>query len=708
MKHLKKFLSGWKWPIFFSICAICLTVLVGGFVLYRNSITNVVSSTIISYMEQLAEHDIRNVGSQVQSKLNYIKSLGKRLELVREGEQTDISYLLNVDAQATQFEKLYFITEEGVVYDSSYLQTSLDEMPWADIYQNTTKDTVSRFAVDKHEEWGEYLIYCTRMETPVYYNGEMIEGIVGQVPMEGLDGLTSLESFDGKGSTLIIQPSGEIITASRYYDHDNSLNYFAELEQSDFLDGFSLKQCKTAIAQGESLYLEYRNKGVEYNAMLKPMGDKSYNNGWYIVVKVPVEVTAEQTEIVLKRSFFFFGILSIVLIALVVFILQTMRAEQAARASEQAKTTFLANMSHEIRTPLNGITGLIYLMRHNLDDMQKQKEYLEKAEVSAEFLKSIISDVLDMSKIESGQLELDTQKFNLEKLLRDVRMLIGPQTEQRGQHFGIESSRLMVPWVLGDEVRLKQIIVNLLGNALKFTPAGGKIKLSVIQQMEEMPIETVFIIHDTGCGMSQEFLKRIWQPFEQERRPGSQNGTGLGTTLSKTLVEKMGGNIDVESEVGKGTTFTVRIPLPVAQQEETLNPVQTDSMAGGRGKHILAVEDNDINREILLEILESYGMDVTPAMNGHEAVELFQQSEPFFYDVILMDLQMPVMDGYEAVRAIRSLKRPDSKVVIFALTANAFKEEADRARESGMDGVVTKPIDVNILLQKISEGRMSE
>ena len=704
MKHIKKSLSGRRWPVFFIICAVGLSVLAGGYLLYRNSIGDVVNSTTISFMDQLAEHDIRNVGSQVQSRLNYIKSLGNRLKLIREEEQTDIPYLLSVDAQATQFEKLYLITTEGKVYDSTYLTTSLDEIPWADIYRDTTKDSVSRFVIDKREAWGEYLLYCTRMETPVAYGSEKVEGIAGQIPMEELDGLTSLESFEGKGTTLIIQPSGEIITASRYYDHDSSLNYFTELEQAEFTDKTSLEQCKTAIDRGESFYMAYRFQGAEYNAMLKPMGDESYNNGWYIVVKVPVEVTAEQTRVVLKRSLFFFGIFGIVLVFLAVFILYTMRAAQAARESEKAKTTFLANMSHEIRTPLNGITGLIYLMRRNLDDRKKQEEYLEKAEVSAEFLKSIISDVLDMSKIESGQLEMDNQKINLEKMLREVKMLIGPQTEQRGQHFDIDSSQMMMPWVIGDEVRLKQIIVNLLGNALKFTPADGEIRLSVRQQQERKgTVETIFTVSDTGCGMSQEFLKKIWEPFEQEHRPGSQNGTGLGTTLSKVLAEKMGGSIRVESELDKGTTFTVQIPLPVAEQEEEPMRASSDSMEQIAGKHILAVEDNEINRGILLDILAEYGIEAVSAANGQEAVERFGQSEPFYYDVILMDLQMPVMDGHEAAKAIRSMDRPDSGVAIFALTANAFKEEAEQARESGMDGVITKPIDVSILLQKISE-----
>ena len=400
----------------------------------------------------------------------------------------------------------------------------------------------------------------------------------------------------------------------------------------------------------------------------------------------------------------FFGLLGVVALAMAAFVFKNIRAAQVAQASERAKSTFLANMSHEIRTPLNGITGLLYLMRQNLDDREKQKEYLEKAEVSAGFLKSVITEVLDMSKIESGQLELYSQRLNLTKLVREIEMLIGPQCEERKQRLLVDCVGLTAPWVMGDEVRLKQIIVNLLGNALKFTSAHGSITLTIQQSVQGEMADTVIQIADTGCGMSPEFLERIWQPFEQEHRLGSQNGTGLGTTLSKMLAEKMGGGINVESREGEGTTFTVRVPLPLAQPEAVSDRAEQERPATLAGKRILAAEDNDINREILLEILAAYGADITPAVNGQEAVELFSGSAAFSFDVILMDIQMPVLDGYAAAKAIRAMKRPDSKAIpIFALTANAFKQEADRARESGMDDVITKPLDVNILLQKLSE-----
>lgn len=694
---------GSKWISLVVMCAICLCFLIGGYTLYRRSIEDAVGGTTLSFMEQLAVHDMRNVSSQFNGRLEYLRSLGNRLTLLQDLENIDLPYLLGVDAQASQFEKLYLITAQGTVYDSAYLVSSLDKFTWGDAYRSETGDFVVRYVIDKREEWGEYLLYGTRLENPVSYGGEQIEGIVGLVPLEELSGLIHLESFEGQGMTLVIEPNGTIITASRYYDIETSLNYLSELEQASFLNGSSLEQCKEAISRGESLYVEYIFQNRQYNAMLKPMGDESYGNGWYMVVKVPEAVAAEQSRSLLNRSLVFFGLLSVIIFAIAAFVFKNMRAAQIAQASERAKSTFLANMSHEIRTPLNGITGLLYLMRKNLDDRKKQEDYLEKAEVSADFLKSVITEVLDMSKIESGQLELYCQSLNLEKLIREIEMLIGPQSEERKQLFSVNCSGLPAPWVVGDEVRLKQIIINLLGNALKFTPAGGRITLTVAQELRGKIAHTTFQIIDTGRGMSPDFLEKIWQPFEQEHRFGSRNGTGLGTTLSKMLVEKMGGDIDVESREGEGTTFTVRVPLAVAQPETASNQYGLARQVSLAGKRILVVEDNDINREILMEILAVHGAIVTPAVNGQEAVDIFSQNPACSFDVILMDIQMPVLDGYGAAKTIRAMKRPDGATIpIFALTANAFKKEADQARESGMDDVITKPLDVDVLLQKLS------
>lgn len=700
-----------KWGSLVIMCAICLCLLVGGYTLYQRSIEDAVEGTTHSFMEQIAEHDISNVNSQFNSRLEYLRSLENRLELLQESEQINIPYLLSVEAQASQFEKLYLITTQGSVYDSAYLVSTLGDFSWADTYQTATGDFTARYVIDKREGWGEYLLYGTKLDRPFSYGGEQIEGIVGLVPLEELSGLIQMESFEGQGMTLVIEPNGTIITASQYYDKETNLNYLSELEQASLLNNSTLEQCKTAISKGEDFYVEYIFQDSQYNAILKPMGDKSYGNGWCMVVKVPDAVVAEQTRGLLNRSLVFFGLLSVVIFAIAAFVFKNIRSTQLAQASENAKSTFLANMSHEIRTPLNGITGLLYLMRQNLDNRKKQEEYLKKAEVSADFLKSVITEVLDMSKIESGQLELYCQRLNLEKLLQEIEMLIAPQAEERKQHFIMNCEGMTAPWVIGDEVRLKQIIINLLGNALKFTPSDGSITLDVTQAFREEIADTTFRITDTGCGMNPEFLEKIWQPFEQERRRGSQNGTGLGTTLSKMLAEKMGGNIYVESQEGKGTTFTVQVPFSIVQPEEAPSQPAPVRQITLEGKRILAVEDNDINREILMEILSAYGAIVTPAINGQEAVDIFSESPASSFDVILMDIQMPVLDGYGAAKAIRAMKHPDSIAVpIFALTANAFKKEAEQARESGMDDVVTKPLDVDVLLQKLStlEGRVSQ
>lgn len=674
--------------------------------MYQYSIEKAIDNTTVSFMEQLAEHDIRNIENQFNGRLRYIHSLCNRIKRYRDKEAVDIVYLLSVEARSTAFRKFYFITTGGKVYDSSFLVRSLDEIAWADQFRKAKGEFVLRFAVDKREAWGEYLLYGIHLDEPINYGDERVEGVVGLIPLDKLDGLLKLESFEGRGTTILIQPSGEIITASRYYDVEESGNYFTELREAAFLEGDSFENCREKLSDGGSFYVKYIFQGVQYSALFKPLSNIA-GNEWYMVVKVPSEVTTEQTRVLLYRSIVFFLLLGIVVFILAVFVFKTMKAEQLARAAEQAKSTFLANMSHEIRTPLNGITGLLYLMKQNLDNKEKQIEYLEKTEVSAGFLKNVISDVLDMSKIESGKLELYNQKLNLEKFFWELQILIAPQTEERKQAFILDFAGVTAPWIMGDETRLKQVIINLLGNSLKFTPAGGKISLSAKQKIQGETAETTFVVADTGCGMSQEFLEKIWLPFEQESRQASQNGTGLGVTLSRALVKKMGGTITVESWQGKGTVFTVQIPFSIVEADEETTDCGLDDKAPAKlldGKRILAAEDNDINREILKEILQQYGAVVVEATNGREAVDFFAQSDPGTFEVILMDLQMPQLNGYEATMEIRALKRPDSKtVLIFALTANAFKEDADLAMASGMNDVVTKPLNIDTLLRKLSE-----
>lgn len=681
-----------------AVCAAAVVVLAGGYLLYQQSITQAVNGTTTSFMEQIADHDAQGIHNQMVSKWDYLNTLAERVRLTRQNDLEELTYQLGVEAQASSFDRLYMVTEDEQLYDDAYAITELDTMPWAEAYRQANDHFAIRYVYEGREKWGEYLAYGVKLAQPVAYGDERIAGVVGLVPIADIEGSMRFESFDGQGVALVVNNRGEIVTASRYYGGPDGSDYFAELENATFATG-SLEECRTAIEHGEKVFVEYRFDGNRYYATMVPITDSN----WYVVVKVNTSVTSHQVDDLMARSLLFFALLALLIAGVLFTVFRSVRDARVARESEKAKSTFLANMSHEIRTPLNGLVGLQYLMRQNLNDRNKLASYLDQADVSADYLKSVITDVLDMSKIESGQMELYAQPFDLKAMLADIGTLIGMQANPLGLNFSVTCGDIPAQHVVGDEMRLKQVIVNLLGNALKFTPQGGSVTLEAHQRMVDGVAETTLVVSDTGCGMSPEFLERIWEPFEQEKRVASQNGTGLGASLSKVLVDKMGGTIEVESEQGRGTTFTVTVPFAVASDmavaEMTPAPQADVTLEGAR---VLVAEDNAVNRMIIVDILEDEGCRVTAAPDGAEAVKEFAASEEGTFDVVLMDLQMPRMDGYEAASTIRRLKRADAATVpIMALTANAFRDDVDRALACGMNDVVTKPLDVGLLLDKL-------
>lgn len=697
---------GWVW---IWILIISFGALGGGYWLYYRSIEQAIYSTTLSFMEQIADHDHLNIVNQIDSKTEYLQVVLERIGATRDSRFEDVIYNLGVESRAASFDTLYLITSEDEVYSSSYLKTSLQEMPWAEEFKRADGRFAIRYDEVSREKWGEFLVYGIRLTVPVSSGEKEISGVVGLVPISQIAGQMRLESFDGQGIAVVMQKSGDIITASRQYSTSDN-NFLTPLERAQFKNGGSLESCREAVEQGESLFVEYSLDGNSYYALFQSL-EHHAENEWYLVVRVSTQVTADQVKMLISRSVPFFLVLGILILFIAYIVYHTMNTAKVARASEQAKSTFLANMSHEIRTPLNGIVGLQYLMRQSLDDRGKLEAYLKKAEISASFLQSIITDVLDMSKIESGQLELYPKEMDLKQMIEEIHILLENQVENKGLRFDIDCKEMKEPLVLGDALRVKQILTNLLGNAVKFTPEGGEISLSVRQEVSGDLAGTVFQVADTGCGMSPEFLQRIWTPFEQEQRAASQNGTGLGTTLSKTLAEKMGGSISVESELGKGTVFTVSISFPIAgpSGDENTSTDPADTVWTLKGKRILVVEDNEINRMIVVSILEQQGCELKEVQNGQEALAAFEISSPAYFDLILMDVQMPVMDGYEATRRIRSLPRPDARTVpIIAMTANAFSEDIENALAAGMDDVVTKPLDIKLLLKKIETIRERE
>ena len=389
-------------------------------------------------------------------------------------------------------------------------------------------------------------------------------------------------------------------------------------------------------------------------------------------------------------------------------------ALQLAKQNEQSKQAFFRNMSHDMRTPLNAILGSSELARQHLDEPQRAAGYLDRIDSSGRYLLGLINDILEMARMEHGQVQLESRPFDLRKCVDDCLAAFRMQAGREGKALR-ENFAAGPETVVGDERRIQQILNNLLSNAFKFTPAGGEITLSVRQTEPGEYGRYEFAVADTGIGMSPEFLRRIFEPYAREMRFGDRaaSGTGLGMSITRSLAALMGGEIQVESEPGKGSRFTVVLPLPSAEPGQAEPAAEAAARAAARpdagaftleGLSLLLAEDNEINMEITTEMLAARGVRVAQAFDGAEAVELFRQSAPFAFDAVLMDMQMPGLDGCAAARQIRALPRADAQSVpIIAVTANAFAEDVAATAAAGMDAHISKPIDFKKLAQALEQ-----
>lgn len=387
---------------------------------------------------------------------------------------------------------------------------------------------------------------------------------------------------------------------------------------------------------------------------------------------------------------------------------QLEEALQRANRANEAKSLFLSNMSHDIRTPMNAIIGFTTLATNHIDDAERVADYLDKIQTSSAHLLDLINDILDMSRIESGKASLEEKPCDLVEIIEHLGAIVQPEVGEKGLGYKVDLSGLRDPLVMCDELKVKQVLLNILGNAVKFTPSGGMVSLAVRQASEDVDGKTTYAIAiaDSGIGMEEGFIEHIFDPFERERTStlsGTQ-GTGLGMAIAKRLVDMMGGAIEVRSVKGEGSTFVVTLPL--AKLDDADAEVHDDVCGAPRelserlrGLRILLVDDNMLNREIATTLLEDAGFEVEQAVDGKDAVDRLSKADPGHYQLVLMDIQMPVMNGYEAAAIVRSMSDPVvSHIPILAVTADAFDEDRQRALDSGMDGHIAKPIEIDSLL----------
>ena len=560
------------------------------------------------------------------------------------------------------------------------------------------------------------------------------------------------DAYENNNSVYVLDNNGFKLFNANDTELLKGHNVYTVLSQMSYLHGSSFAEAKERLARTGSCYSNAVLDGTEYFYALKQME----NAQWTLAFLVPAEYVAVNTQklvnIVMVIIIGFATVFSVTAVFVGWFLLrekqqQELRAEkeanlrleqyniqltqandemrraqdaaaealQSAERASKAKTDFLSNMSHDIRTPMNAIIGITTLMKNELHETEKLAEHLGKLESSSQLLLGIINDILDMSRIESGKTPLSIEKMNLPQQLSQLDGMIRQQAGQRSQTFTVET-HVQHENVLADPNRLNQVLMNVLSNAVKYTPTGGHIRFEV----EELPrnehyARYRFIVQDDGIGMSEGFQKTLFDPFTREEKSGTNKvqGTGLGMAITKSIVDLMGGSISVESAPSRGTRFEVVLEFPIdaeadhAQKVQAL-PDETEEASPLSGMRFLCAEDNAINAEILEMLLEAKGASCTICPNGQEIVDAFASVKPGEYDMILMDVQMPVMDGLEATRRIRNGENPLGRSIpILAMTANAFLEDMQKSKEAGMDEHLSKPMDIAALEHTVKRFRVT-
>ena len=611
---------------------------------------------------------------------------------------------------------------------------------WDDLKYLADGAVKHTFVTDTSNVKGTYLAFSHKLQsTSDSERGLRFTHMVLLKEISTIRKYYTTESYGGHAATYIINRNGTLA----YYDADNEdilgvRNVFKALREGTYVGSKDFATMREQLNNYGIATASVLLKDNEYYYCLAKMAEYDMT----IMLLVPAEYVAVSTMTMLQSALRIQVVFTVLLLGLVLLaLISIVRAERSskmikieketnqklnklrvaaedalkvAESASKAKSTFLSNMSHDIRTPMNAIIGFATLALDDIRDGKKVEDYLSKILSSSKHLLGLINDILDMSRIESGKVVLEEQETDLVTTLQELQSIMEGQAKERKLKLHVDYSNLRDRHVYCDKTRLNQVMFNLLANAVKFTSEGGSIWLTMSQLEPTYEVEDRAIyeirVKDTGIGIDKEFIKHIFEPFERERTStvSKIQGTGLGMAITKNIVDMMGGTIEVESQKGVGTEFIIRLELRlqaearVANEDGTKQHGHAEGVAEFAGKRLLLAEDNELNREIACMLLSKYGFVIDTAENGQEAVDLVAASAPDYYDLVLMDIQMPVMDGHEATRRIRNLEDKElAKVPVVAMTANAFDEDRKAAKECGMNGFISKPINMQEVVQAL-------
>ena len=738
------------WGTGFVIVAVILTL----FIMSQTYIQNLVYHERLNQMEEVTHQMFRSLEDvidthwdEVNVQCNYLYCTPLKTDTEFYRYLKKLSELSNYHERQIELVAVdsdgHYYTENGgmgLLREMNYLA---DSPQWVSYVSNSLTVDDSR------------MVFLEKLSTPITLQSGEKEitlcyfGI--SQSMTQLNDYFRCDAYENNNSVYVLDDNGFKLFNANDTELLKGHNVYTVLSRMSYLHGSSFAEAKERLDRTGSCYSNAVLDGTEYFYALKQME----NAQWTLAFLVPAKYVAVNTQKLVSIVMIIIIVIAMVFSVITVFVgwfllrqkqQQELQAEkeanlrleqynihltqvndelrqaqdiaaealQSAERASKAKTDFLANMSHDIRTPMNAIIGITTLMKNELHQPEKLAEHLGKLENSGRLLLGIINDILDMSRIESGKTTLNVEKMNLPQQISQLDSIIRQQAGQRRQTFTV-NTHLQHENVLADPNRLNRVLMNILSNAVKYTPTGGHIRFEV----DELPrnehyARYRFVVQDDGIGMSEAYQKTLFDPFTREERSGTNKvqGTGLGMAITKNIVDLMGGSINVESTTGKGTRFEVVLEFPIDAEADTVPeaqvlPEEEEETSPLSGMKFLCAEDNAINAEILEMLLEANGASCTICSNGQEIVDAFASVKPGEYDMILMDVQMPVMDGLEATRRIRSGENPLGRIIpILAMTANAFLEDMQKSREAGMDEHLSKPVDIAALEQTVKRFRV--
>lgn len=720
--------SSVKKYILYSVAALTLMAATVS-ILYQQVSKNIINTNIAT-MNEVALHDSMAVESMINERWSLLEALGNDLRHERFTTIRDLLAELRQGRHFVDAKMLVLVDDKGTVYRSTGLIGDKDDAKIAEELGDKEERIVKRYDYVSHnyvESNQEYLLLGVKLK-PFTVEGKTYTHLAALLRVKDIEKNLSVQSYQGEGIGYVIDSNGYyVVNIYRSHNFMTRENFFEDIKGRSFSNYGSVEEIKAELAKGTKSFATTMKKDNDRIVVFRNMDIPD----WYFVSVAPKAVFDQQTNQLVA----IFGIVSAILMLVVlVFLFWLFRTHKAiadaelqleqkhkeelsnalvlAEKANRAKTVFLNNMSHDIRTPMNAIMGFTALAANHLEDKLAVQGYLAKIAKSSQHLLSLINDVLEMSRIESGKVTIHEAKENLAEIISSLHDMLQADIKAKQMHFLVDMSKVKHEWIICDKLRLNQVLLNLSSNALKYTESGGTISLHVIEKegKEEGRAAYEFRVRDNGIGMSAEFVKMIFEPFtrEQTSTVSGIQGTGLGMSIAKNIVEIMGGTISVTSEEHRGSEFVVSFDFKLAEPDEKPACQATNALALNKtldfaGKRVLLVEDNELNREIATVILSEVGFVITPAVNGREAYEKVLGGEAAAYDVVLMDIQMPVMDGYAATKAIRSIPdRAKANVPIIAMTANAFLEDRLAAIAAGMNGHIAKPISMPKLYDELN------